>query len=267
MAKDDIKGLQEEIATLKRHIAGMVRIGTVKKRQKGAVQVTYQAADVGGETYDSPLIRTGRAGRGVANHTFAEGETVLVLSPPGSPDQATVHPGGHSDNNPMDENADKDYDTIRYRKPPQEDQQGQQQGQSSGDSGSGGGGQGQYGAKPQQRQKWKDDKEDHQGKSGYDKHWRKIGDKAEFDMTPKRTFVAFDKGSVEMTAGKTVIKQGETTWTLEEGKATLKADKIYLDGEVYLGGEGAADKVATEKTLDSRGGRLLPPFAEKAKAR
>jgi phage gp45-like len=48
---------------------------------------------------------------------------------------------------------------------------------------------------------------------------------------------------------------------------TIVGKTIVLEGDVYLGSKDGAKKIATEDTLDSKGGKLQAPFATKAKAK
>ncbi len=48
---------------------------------------------------------------------------------------------------------------------------------------------------------------------------------------------------------------------------TITGPTIILDGDVYVGGKDGAKRIATEDTLDSSGGKLQAPFAQRAKAK
>lgn len=261
-ATEDLRRALDRISALERQIAGMMRMGRVKKSEKGRVQVEYRKADVGdSDRLESPYVRTAHGGAQTESRQWTEGETVMVLNFGGNPEHAILFPAGFSDNHPHDKDDTDDATTQRFRKKPEQNQQGQ--GQQGGGSG---GGKNGYGDDKNDAPKWKDDDKDLKVKTNYDGHARTKGD-ASYKITGDEVEAKHGKRVVKVNKDEASLTDGDATVTVKGGKVTIKASSIYLEGDVFLGGEGAADRVATEKTRDGMGRPLMEPFSTKAKAK
>lgn len=106
------------------------------------------------------------------------------------------------------------------------------------------------------------------GSSGGQQKRENSGAKLRGEKTVKvQIELDFEGGTLAMTAAGAATMTFESL-TLKAGGCTMtmKDGKIILDGDVYVGGESGAKKIAFEDTRDSLGGKLQAPFASKAKA-
>lgn len=247
-AYSEIQRLSEELSELRRIVRGSHRMGTVVKNEKGRTQVSFQQGDLGDEggKATSAWIRTGHGGAVSEDRIYTEGEVVHVFAAGGNLEHAHLTPGGYSESQPLDKNADGKANVRRWRKPP-EKQQGQQ-GDKAG-AGSGGSKEGQYGEDKSDRPKWKDDDEnDHTEKVSHEGRQYKLG-KAEEALTKDMKEIKFDKFVCRVSKDGAVLTDGKATLTVKDGK-------IILDGEVHLGGSGGK-KIGIVGTLDARGDPLV----------
>lgn len=74
-----------------------------------------------------------------------------------------------------------------------------------------------------------------------------------------------EDASIVMTKGQIVMKAGNSTYTIKDGKIVEQADDVALVGNVALGSEDASRELSLKDSIDTRGDAQISNLATKVK--